>query len=185
MEFNKYKELGDYHFREYENGTIYRHHIDRVIDWIGTKGNTIDVGSGEGVVVKLINERGGKCIGIDDNPIAVKLAAAHGVKVELMSIYSCACRFTGYFDNVFMGDVIEHLQYPDKAILKVKKILKDGGHFYIATPPALPNGALHDKYHYKEYSPETLKRFIEQSGFKLVEPITIANVRMYAKFKKI
>lgn len=181
MEFNKYKEHGDYHWRIFAAGKDpYCKHVDKVVSWIGP-GKTLDIGCGDGLITSMITG----AIGIDDNSIAITLAKSHGVNVELMSVYSCACKFTGYFDNAFMGDVIEHLEHPDKALLKVKKILKTGGNFYVATPPAMANGALHDNYHYREYTPEKLQRFVEQFQFKLVEPIIIANVRMYAKFKKI
>ncbi|MBN2661599.1 MAG: methyltransferase domain-containing protein [Tannerellaceae bacterium] len=193
MEFNKYKEQGDYHWKIYSAGTDpYVKHVDRVVSWIGP-GRTIDIGAGDGLITSKIIASGDKtvpndipkCIGIDDNQIAVNLAKQHGIEVKLISIYNIRCPYLSYFDNAFMGDVIEHLAYPDKALLRVKAILKMGGHLYITTPPAYSNGQLHDNYHYKEYTAEKLHKFVEQFGFKLVEPIQTANVRMYAKFKKV
>jgi len=181
MEFDKYKNLGDYHWKIYSAGTDpYVKHVDRVVSWIGP-GKTIDIGAGDGLITSKISS----CTGIDDNPIAVKLAKQHGVEVKLLSIYNIRCPYLSYFDNAFMGDVIEHLAYPDKALLRVKAILKMGGHLYITTPPAYSNGQLHDKHHYREYTAEKLHKFVEQFGFQLVEPIQTANVRMYAKFKKV
>ena len=185
MEFDKYKLYGDYHHRLMAEGTDpYVAHMNKVISWIGP-GKTIDIGAGDGVATKLLNEKYGGCIGIDDNTYAITLAKAHGIDVKQLSIYTIRCPYIGYFDNAFMGDVIEHLEFPDKALLRVKNILNLHGYLYIATPPAMANGQLHDKYHYREYTPDTLQKFVEQHGFKLVEPITIANVRMYAKFQKI
>lgn len=181
MEFNKYKEFGDYHWRIYAEGKDpYVAHVNKVISWIGT-GKTIDIGAGDGLITSKIPQ----CMGIDDNAYAVDLAKKHGVDVKQIDIYTIRCPYLGYFDNAFMGDVIEHLEFPDRAITRVKNILRLNGLLYIATPPAMDSGQLRDKYHYREYTPDKLQRFIEQFGFKLVEPITIANVRMYAKFQKI
>lgn len=181
MEFNKYKEQGAYHWRIWQEGKDpYVAHVRKVISWIGP-GKTIDIGAGDGLITSMIPG----AIGIDDNAYAVKLAKEHNVDVRQLDIYAIRCPYLDYFDNAFMGDVIEHLEHPEKAMLRIKAILKTGGFLYIATPPALANGNLRDKYHYKEYSPLQLERFIEQFTFKLVEPITIANVRMYAKFKKL
>lgn len=181
MEFNKYRDLGDYHWRLYKEGTDpYVAHSNFVKDWIG-KGKTVDIGAGDGLITSLIQG----AMGIDDNSMAVDLATGHGVDVKLLSIYNIRCPYFGYFDNAFMGDVLEHLQFPEKALSRVVRILKTGGYLYIATPPALGGSQVRDKYHYKEYTEETLRNLVERYGFKLVSPIATANVRMYAKFKKL
>lgn len=181
MEFNKYKEFGAYHHRLYAEGKDpYVAHANRVAKWI-TPGRTLDVGAGDGLITSLIP----LAIGIDDNKEAVALAKAHGIDVKLISIYNLRCPYLNYFDNVFLGDVIEHLEFPDKAIKVCKNVLKGSGHLYVSTIPAIGNGILHDMRHFREYNPDELKRLIEPIGFRITEPITIANDRMYAKFRKL
>ena len=181
MEFNKYKESGDYHHRLYEEGKDpYALHADRVAKWID-EGRTLDVGAGDGLITSLIPG----AVGIDDNECAVKLAKEHGVDVRLLSVYDLSKRVFRRFNNILLADVIEHLEFPEKAIRACRNVMEDDGCLYVTTPPAIGNGKLHDSYHYREYTAEELKHFIEQFGFRLTGDIETANVRIYAKFRKL
>ena len=181
MEFNKYKELGDYHHKEFKQNTIYGQHARKVVKWI-PEGKTLDIGAGDGLITSLIPG----AMGIDDNALAVELAQKHGVSVILESAYDLFHPVNAeIFDNVLMADVIEHLEFPDKVMNRINKIIKSGGLLFITTPPKRNDGILHDKYHYKEYSKEELKEYVESFGYKLLEPIEEKFVRLYAKFQKI
>lgn len=61
-----------------------------------------------------------------------------------------------------MGDVIEHLEKPEKVLAEVKQVLSMDGSLYVVTPPKQPQLG---EYHYREYTPEELKDFIEAQGF--------------------
>jgi 2-polyprenyl-3-methyl-5-hydroxy-6-metoxy-1,4-benzoquinol methylase len=176
MEFNKYKEFGDYHWKEYRDKTIYGLHADKVSEWV-TEGETLDIGAGDGLITSLIPG----AIGIDDNQLAYNLAHIHGVDVRLMSAYNI--KFDSKFDNILMADVIEHLKQPDEVMSNILKVIKTNGFLFITTPPKRKNGILHDEYHYREYSPEELQEYVEKFGFRLVEPIEEKFVRLYAKFQ--
>jgi ubiquinone/menaquinone biosynthesis C-methylase UbiE len=179
MEFNKYEQRGAYHWKEYANKSkhAYGKHADKVKNWIRA-GKTLDIGAGDGLITYLIN-----AIGIDDNKIAVKLANEKGVNVVIGDAYNLNFPDNS-FDNVFMGDVIEHLEFPDIAIKEVKRVLKTDGYFYIVIPPAKKDG-LHDKYHYKEYTPNELIEYMRKNGFDIIGEIEVIkkHVRMYGIFK--
>jgi 2-polyprenyl-3-methyl-5-hydroxy-6-metoxy-1,4-benzoquinol methylase len=181
MEFNKYKELGDYHWSEYKAKTIYGQHADKVAQWVGDGKNLLDIGAGDGLITSLLPG----AIGIDDNEVAVSLAKEHGVNVYLMDAYHLSQFDITMFDKVLMADVIEHFEFPEKILESVYNLLKPEGLLFITTPPKKDNGELHDKYHYKEYSPEELKEFVEKFGFKLISQIEQKFVRIYAKFQKV
>ena len=180
MEFDKYKQKGAYHWKEYKDKSAYGKHADKVKGWIRKDGKTLDIGAGDGLITHLINAKG-----IDNNDIAVKLAKGKGVDVSYGNAYQLEFKDNS-FDNVFMGDVIEHLEFPDTAMIEIKRILKKDGYVYIVTPPAKENG-LHDKYHYREYKSNELIECMEKNGFGLVGDIEIVNkfVRMYGIFKKL
>lgn len=182
MEFDKYKKFGAYHHIEHAQHTTYGVHADKVIDWINER-KVLDVGAGDGLMVKLLIEKGVKCIGIDDNEIAVQLSKDMNIPVELMSAYKLSYP-EETFDAVLMGDVIEHLEYPSEALYEVSKVLKPGGMLYITTPPRKTSGGLHDKYHFREYYPQELVAFVAPLGFELVGETEVKNVRIYAKFRK-
>lgn len=175
--FDKYEYMGAYHWACYKNQDIYGQHANFVKEWV-RKGHTLDIGAGDGLITSLI-----KAIGIDDNRIAVKLAQEKGVNVNLGSAYKLEFK-DKVFDNVFMGDVIEHLEFPEKSLTEVSRVLKDDGIFYVCTPPKRKDGKLWDKYHYQEWTINSLKKFMEKNGFKTVGNQYIKYVRIYVKFKK-
>jgi len=176
MEFNKYKERGAYHWKEYGSDTIYTQHVDYFVElyeMYKAGDNTLDIGAGDGLITDKIG-----CVGIDDNELAVKLARGNGANVTLGSAYN----LSGSYDNVLMCDVIEHLEFPDKALEQVYRITKD--RLFIVTPPY--NGTIRDKYHYREYTEESLIVLMEANGFKAEYLTTIPEyVRMYGVFEKI
>jgi|SRR5690606_25446382 len=182
MEFNKYKELGAYHWKEWEQNTIYGQHAEKVASWINEP-TVLDVGAGDGLITHLLNKKGLNCIGIDDNELAVSLAREKNSSVLSGNAYMLPF-IDNTFDVVLMADVIEHFENPDTAIKEVKRVLKKGGYFYITTPPRKATG-LHDKYHYREYTDKELQEYVESLGFKLMEPIENKYVRLYAKFQKL
>lgn len=180
MEFNKYRDLGAYHWKEWEKKTIYGQHAEKVASWVNEP-TVLDIGAGDGLITYLLNKKPDiRCIGIDDNRLAVNLAKEKKSLVFHGDAYNIPFG-DNMFSAVLMADVIEHFETPDIAIEEAKRVLKKGGYFYITTPPAMKNG-LHDKYHYREYTPQQLTTYITNFGFSMVEPVETKFVRMYGKF---
>ena len=176
MKFNKYHNRGAYHWRKYdEKFTKYRRHADRVKDWIKEK-NVLDIGAGDGKITHLLGIKG-----VDNEPEAVRLAKEMGADVVLGDAYNLAYQ-DEEFDAVFMGDVLEHCEFPQKALQEGRRVLKN--YLYIASPE---KETTRDKYHYYEWSPEELKELVENEGFKLEGEILVVlkDKRIYGKFKKI
>jgi 2-polyprenyl-3-methyl-5-hydroxy-6-metoxy-1,4-benzoquinol methylase len=183
MEFTKYDKLGAYHWREFELPTKYREHALHVANWIGS-GLTLDVGAGDGLITWLINSESHRaCVGIDDNKKAVELAQEKGENVELLSIYELNVK--EQFDNIYCGDVIEHLEFPAVAVNKMRDALRPNGKLYMVTPPALPSGKVQDPHHYFEWTPEQMEQFMHRQEMEMQNILVRPNLkRMYAVFTK-
>lgn len=77
-----------------------------------------------------------------------------------------------------MNQVIEHLKDPHRILSKVREILRPGGLVFVETPsdagwdaklvPAIYWGGWHTPRHFIVYSEDTLRRALEQNGFKVV-----------------
>jgi hypothetical protein len=126
------------------------------------------VGAGDGLITYLLGIKG-----IESDPLAVKLAKEMNADVELGNAYE----LKGNYDAVFMGDVLEHLEFPEKAIRQARKVAPV---LYITTPPY--EKGKKDPNHYHEWTPDELIALVEKEGFELVGDIIIENERMYAKF---
>lgn len=132
----KYIRWGDYHWRQYYSPKIngYMKHVDYVIEFFqGKSGRLLDIGCGEGLIMKRIQEESNlECYGIDSSPLAIALAHRHEVwNCETISIEDYS---NGKFNYIFMGDVLEHLKNPEATLRKIKELLYPDGTIFISLP---------------------------------------------------
>lgn len=178
MKFTKYEEFGAYHWRQYEKGTKYKKHADLVKEWVKEK-NVLDIGAGDGCITALLGAKG-----IENEEVAVRLATERGADVVLGDAYNLQFPNES-FDALLMIDVIEHFEFPEKALKEAFRVTRN--FLYINTPPKRDDGKLTDKFHYQEWSPEGLMKLVQSQGFELEGGILVFpnEKTMYAKFKKI
>lgn len=163
--FNKYRLKGAYHYEWYKTEPWYKECVDRCVEFC--KGSTLDVGCGDGVLSKLISERGYHVLGIDPDPDAIKLAIEHAPKAQLGNI-SARPFDTLWFDYLACLNVIEHMDNP--GVLKdiIKRNITKGA---IIITNEYQGGALGED-HKHEYSYDELLDFFKEfnpTGFK-IEP---------------
>ena len=73
----------------------------------------------------------------------------------------------GFADAVISSQVLEHLEYPEKAIAETARILKQGGLFFLAFPFLYP---LHAEPHdYSRITEFKIKKMLEEFGFEILE----------------
>ena len=173
-QFDKYAVLADYHHREYAANTIYAAHARRVRNWI-TEPRVLDVGCGDGLITRLLKDKGCDVVGIDPNAHAVRLARSHDLPVFPGSVYRLPF---GRWDAVYLGDVLEHLDHPTTAIRQIGRVTDI---LYIATPLRGVQPA--DDYHAHEFLPGELREFMDQLGWEQLSSEYI-NFRILAKFRR-
>ena len=159
MKFTKYEKYGAYHWRQYEQGTKYKRHADKVKNWVEEQG-VLDIGAGDGLITSLVG-----AVGVDNEPKAVELAQEKGVDVTLCDGYDL--KFTDeQFNSAMMIDVLEHFEHPVKALQEARRVIKNN--LYIVTPPKRDDGKLTCEFHYQEWTPEELIDLVENEGFELM-----------------
>ncbi len=176
--FTKYETHGAYHWKQYEKGTKYKRHADRVKAWVKEK-SVLDIGAGDGLITSLMGAKG-----IEYEESGVKLARDRGVDVVQGDAYQLPYPDNS-FDAVTMIDVLEHFEFPQKALQEAYRVARDA--LYINTPPKKDDGTLTDKFHYQEWSPHGLMTLVESQGFQLEDGVLVFpnEKTMYAKFRKI
>ncbi len=109
---------------------------------IPEKGRMLDVGCGDGSVLKLAQELGWNAQGVDFDAQAVDTARRKGLSVRLGGL--AEQRYPDEsFDLVLMGHVIEHVHDPLATLREIRRVLRAGGKLVVATPNAASWGHRH------------------------------------------
>ena len=96
-------------------------------------GDLIDIGSGQGRVLKLLGSRAQRAVGVDIDSDSRQLARA---ELLLAGVENCSLRHgdmydlpyaDGEFDTVILDDVLSDAERPMVAIREARRILKSGG----------------------------------------------------------
>lgn len=139
----------------------------------------LEIGCGEGGVLKPFIDRGAACVGVDLAANRIELAkgfladdiAAGKVEFLCQNIYNedFLARFAHSFDLIILKDVIEHVPGQEQFIPYLKKLLRPGGQVFFGFPPwYMPFGGhqqvgrrkLTSKLPYYHILPKGLYRFI-------------------------
>ena len=96
-------------------------------------GNLLDIGCGQGKLLKLLASRAHKVVGVDIDPEARRLARA---ELLLAGLPNCSLRqgdmyslpFEDHeFDTIILDDVLAASEQPAAALEEARRLLKDGG----------------------------------------------------------
>jgi SAM-dependent methyltransferase len=118
----------------YMNGLKLRYLLD---DLSSVHGSVLDVGCGGGSVAKAVKrERPDlEVFGCDLSESALKIAGASPDGVDFRLATAERLPFDdGTFDLVWIFDVLEHVEDPERVLREVARVLKPGGRFHIVLP---------------------------------------------------
>jgi 2-polyprenyl-3-methyl-5-hydroxy-6-metoxy-1,4-benzoquinol methylase len=140
----------------------------------------VDLGANDGVLSEKISAKVKGVVAVDIK----KPADFSGIKTMELDLNGSFDKELGseVFDKVVALDIIEHLYNPEEAMLKINRILKDGGSLYISTANIAfllmrftlllgwfnygKRGIL-DKTHHRLYTIKSFKRLLKNSGFTI------------------
>lgn len=106
-----------------------------IISLIGSGKSILDVGCGEGLLAKLLMEKGNKVICVDISEHAVELAKRNGVIAYVCNIEDQTLPFEGLFDVIVLSEVLEHFISPREVIKKLIPYLKPKEGYFLITFP--------------------------------------------------
>lgn len=137
------------------------------------KGRLLDVGPNVGTCLALARERGWQVAGIEINAEAARYCReTRGLDVRAGTLDDRPFALRG-FDAVLMGDVIEHLPDPRRALEQVRELLEPGGLLLISTPDIAGWAGrllqVKPEEHLYYFSPATMQALLEKCGYELVE----------------
>lgn len=141
--------------------------------------NVLEIGAAYGFFGELVIQQlpNAKYKGIDVAKDAINYGKTE-LGLDMQYIDYLDFKIDSKFTDVFMWDVIEHLQYPRKYLQKLHKETDDGARLYITTGdiggflPKLQKGKwrmIHPPTHIQYFSKKTLTQLLEETGFKVKE----------------
>lgn len=142
--------------------------------------NIIDVGAATGYFLDLARRSGWKTNGVEISVYAAKIVGEKGHKIFLGSLEKL--NIAEKYDVVTMWDVLEHLVSPKEYLKSIYNILNSEGLLVINTVDRSSFWAkilgkrwqaIVPPEHLFYYSPKSLSKLLEQTGFKIIKQAKI------------
>ena len=131
---SQYGESTERHYDEIQTGLDYLW-FDRISARL-TRGRTglkvLDIGCGNGVLLRQFQKRGCQCFGSDPSPWARTCAERYGY--TLLPRIEDADVEPGFFDVITSTSTLEHIARPLEHVQRILELLKPGGTAYFTIP---------------------------------------------------
>ena len=137
-------------------------------EYVSHKSKIVEIGCGEGKNLIVFFKQGfSHLTGLEPSPDCCR---------RLQNFYDIECinkslaNFDGEkkFDCVILSHMLEHFIEPDKALKKIRNMIKPHGIVYIRVPPLLKNNLAQFTIPHTFYFEEkTLKMLLDKSGFMI------------------
>ncbi len=141
-----------------------------------TRGKILDIGSGTGLFLSGLKEKGWKVSGIDISKVATEISDKEfGIKIKTGDFLTTNFP-TNHFDTVSLNGTLEHMYKPKEVLEKVAKVLKSDGLLEITVPNMEGLGAkifgktwygIDVPRHLYHFTSRTLCDMLLRSGFKI------------------
>ncbi|MDR1561423.1 MAG: class I SAM-dependent methyltransferase [Holosporaceae bacterium] len=130
----------------------------------------LDIGCGNGALVRYALSRNINCVGAEEGWIADKVRTEFSIPIIPFD------DIRGTYDIITAIEVIEHIQYPLEFLQRLKQFMKPNGLFFYTTGNSSPfrNNLLKWSYvcpevHISYFNPHCMKIALEKTGFKAIQ----------------
>ncbi|MBM4330470.1 MAG: glycosyltransferase [Deltaproteobacteria bacterium] len=158
-----------------------------LVELTGSNKTVLEVGTSTGYISKILKERGNQVIGIEIDPEAASIAKNYCDQVIVGDIENLDLEGLfepEYFDVVVLGDVLEHLQWPDVFLGKIKRHLKPTGYLLVSLPNIAhgdvilnllmgkfqyTDAGLLDKTHFRFFTLKEIAEFFDTMDYQIAD----------------
>lgn len=136
----------------------------------------VDAGCGSGRNMQLLSHYSHSVIGFDRSPVALELAAPHGLPIACADAEAIPLADSSV-DLVSALDVLEHVDDDMRALNEFRRVLESGGFLLVTVPAYRFLWSEHDEalMHRRRYVASELHVKLTRSGFRVLK-------RSYAVF---
>jgi 2-polyprenyl-3-methyl-5-hydroxy-6-metoxy-1,4-benzoquinol methylase len=173
------------------NSTVYvqkfwqRTKIDEILRFIGSGELVLDVGSGSGIISRLISEKNFS-VPLDISQKCIKNCRKLGLEGGVVADARQLPFMDKAFDRIACVELIEHLGEPGKCVSEFHRTLKDGGTLILTTPNYMSlwplvewlwdmsgKGRDYRKQHVYRFDPHSMAKLLEENDFIIESKRTI------------
>lgn len=155
-----------------------------IINLAGRNKKVLEVGCASGYLSKILSGAGCDVTAIEIDPQQAEKAKPHCSRVVVGSADDQAVlkEVEDRYDIILFADIIEHLLFPEKTIMRLKTYLKERG-FIIVSVPNVANWKIRmnlligrfeyadegimDSTHVRFYVIKTIRQLLEKSGLRI------------------
>jgi 2-polyprenyl-3-methyl-5-hydroxy-6-metoxy-1,4-benzoquinol methylase len=146
------------------------------------RGRLLDVGTGYGFFLALMQSRGWEVMGLEVSPTGAQYGRKRWGLSILPQPWEKSSFHEGEFDVVTAFYVVEHLPDPVAFLREVHRILRPGGMILVRYPHTTPikdilslmriqNDLYHLPFHLSDFSPKTMRKALEEVGFTKIKTV--------------
>ena len=177
---------------EKELKTVFRRRL-RKIEKYKNGGRLLDIGCAAGFFLEVAEEKGWDVFGVELSEYASNYARERGLNIFTGDV--TATKFPDeYFDVITLWAVISNLQNPYNNLIEAYRILKKKGLIVIQTGnidsifaklQGINWGILTPGGHLYYFSPKTLRKMLELTGFEIVKISTHGDITQNERIKNL
>lgn len=167
-----------------------RHVLNAFTEFLPAPARVADVACAAGNFALLLAEKGYQVTGVDllEDFLSYARKKRTGGEIQFVSGNLMDYRHSQPLDGLLMGEVIEHVAWPEKLVASAFANLREGGIFVVTTPNGRYGGndlptfkditsdrkkfeamQFHHGHHLFLYTPEELAELLQNGGFEVLK----------------
>lgn len=149
----------------YSKGTYSDNRLSWTIDTFQPAGKTLEVGCGDGALLRLLAERGLDATGVDASKTGIDRCHLYGLSAQCLDVSSDGLPFPDEsFDTIISLETFEHLMNPYFVVTEIHRVLRPDARLICSIPNPLTG---HPYIYPGLFGYHFFRQFLTQAGFAI------------------